>query len=304
MRKLITAPTRAEYKFEPGSPACPVACRYCFITEHDRRREIWNAQPLVGLNKASTFVNVSPWINENPEEQAKFLGFPWEILTGDFVGFTAISDPLWPKLDKWLWHFLEKVSPLVKLVACVSKWPVSKETMRRLARVPNFRLVVTVTGNHSPIERVSVRKHIETLELAKEMGVKALPISHPYITGVSDLSFLPELKKLGYDEFDIKGFRYCDARMRSWMPEESKRHYVGREDEEVLPEDGWREHVTDAGLTLLSPRAWYAREGAKRPPHLSRPEAERLVGKVMNLANIVSSGTNADVIEASIQRRL
>jgi hypothetical protein len=304
MRKLITAPARAEYKFEAGSPACPVACRYCFITEHDRRREVWNAQPLAGLNKATTFVNVSPWINENPEEQARFLGFPWEILAGDFVGFTAVSDPLWPELDKYLWQFLERVSPLAKVVTCVSKWPVTRETMVRLARVPNFMLVVTITGNHPPIERVSVRKHLETLALAKEMGVTALPISHPYIAGVSDLSFLPELKALGYDEFDVKGFRYCDARMRSWLPEQARRHYVGREDEEVLPEDGWRERVTDAGLTLLSPRQWYLREGLSRSPHLSRPEAEACVAKVMELANVVSSGTNADVVEAAIQRRL
>lgn len=304
MKKFVVASAAAGYKFAAGSPACPIACRYCFVTEHDRRREVWNAQPLAGLNRATTFVNVSPWINENLEEQARFLGFPWEVLAGDFVGFTAVSDPLWPKLDKWLWHFLDRVSPVAKVVTCVSKWPVTKETMKRLARVPNFMLVVTITGNHPPIERVSVQKHLETLELAKEMGVKALPISHPYIAGVSDLSFLTELKKLGYDEFDVKGFRYCDAQMRSWIPEESRRHYVGREDEEVLPEDGWRERVADAGLTLLSPRKWYLREGMQNSPHLCRSEAEAKTAKVMGLANIVSSSSNADVVEASVQRRL
>jgi len=82
--------------------------------------------------------------------------------------------------------------------------------MRKLARVENFRLVVGITGNHPPIERISVRQHLDTLRLAKEEGVPTLPISHPYISGISDLSFLPELKKLGYDEFDVKGLRYCD----------------------------------------------------------------------------------------------
>jgi hypothetical protein len=301
---MKTSTTSAStFRFEAGSPACPVACRYCFITEHDIRREVWNRQPLAGVNKAATFVNVSPWIMENPEEQARFLGFPWDILAGDFVGFTAITDPFWPVLDKYLWHFLERVSPLAKLVTAVSKWPIGRETMKRLARVPNFMLVVTITGNHPPVERISVRKHLETLELAKEMGVAALPISHPYIAGVSDLSFLPELKRLGYDNFDVKGLRYCDAQMRSWMPEEARRHYVGHEDEEVLPEDGWRERVADSGLTLLSPRAWYVREGSSREPHLSLAEAETNVSRVFELANVVSSDASS-VREAAIKRRL
>ncbi|MEI8339292.1 MAG: radical SAM protein [bacterium] len=293
-----------EYKFEAGKPACPVACKYCFVTEHDTRREVWNKQPLAGLNKACTFVNVSPWIGENPEEQVRFLGFPWEILKGDMVGFTAVSDPLWPALDQYLWHFLERVSPLAKVATCVSKWPVSRETMKRLAQVPNFMLVVTITGNHQPIERVTVRQHLKTLELAKEMGVKALPISHPYIAGVSDLSFLSELKKLGYDEFDVKGFRYCDARMRSWMPERSRQLYLGREDEEVLPEDGWRDLVAEAGLKLVSPREWYLREGMKNNPHLSHPEAKTLVREVMKLANVVSSSSTSEVFEAAVRRRM
>ncbi len=303
--KLRVIPASAEeFRFEAGKPACPVACRYCFITEHDTRREVWNRNPLVGLNKATTFVNVAPWIEESPADEARFYGFPWELLRGDFVGFTAITDPFWPKLDKYLFHFLERVSPLAKVVTCVTKWPMTREIMKRLSQVPNFMLVVAITGNHPPVEKVSVRKHLETLALAKEFGVPAHPISHPYIAGVSDLSFLPKLKELGYDEFDVKGFRYCDARMASWMPEASRQHYIGREDEEVLPEDGWRQKVEDAGLSLLSPRQWYLREGLRRGPHLDRNAAEALVGQVMNLANVVSSADREAVWEAAVARRL
>ena len=294
----------AEFKFTPGQPACPVACRYCFITEHDTRREVWNRNPLVGLNKATTFVNVAPWIADSPRDEERFYAFPWEVLKGDFVGFTAITDPFWPKLERYLWHFLEQVSPLAKVVTCVTKWPIKRETMVRLSRVPNFMMVVAITGNHPPVERVPVRKHLETLALAKELGVPALPISHPYIAGVSDLSFLRELKKLGYDEFDVKGFRYCDAQMRSWMPEASRRHYVGREDEEILPEDGWRERVADAGFSLLSPRQWYLREALGREPGVDRADAKTLVARVMEMANVVSSSSNEDVVEAAIRRRL
>ena len=290
--------------FEPGKPACPVACKYCFITEHDSRRELWNENPIAGINKASTFINVSPWITDSSEEQERFFHFPFEILRGDFVGFTAVTDPFWPKLDKFLWHFIETVSPIAKLVTCVTKWPIGRDVMRKLARVENFRLVVGITGNHPPIEKIGVRKHLDTLRLAKEEGVPTLPISHPYISGTSDLSFLPELKKLGYDEFDVKGLRYCGNRMSAWMPQKSRLRYLGREAEEFLPEDGWREIVSDSGFTLMSPRQWYLREGLNRQPRLSEGEAEFCVKEVMRIANVVTSGDKDSVYRSAINRRL
>ena len=226
------------FQFRAGQPACPVGCRYCFITEHDQRRETWNQNPVAGINKACTYVNVPPWINQDSAAQERFGAFPWHVLEGDFVGFTAITDPLWPELDEWLWHWLEQVAPIAKIVTCVSKWPVSRRQMERLAEVSNLFLVIGITGNRSPIERVSVDKHLATLALAKELGVRALPICHPYIAGVSDLSFLPALRDIGYTEVSVKGLRYCDANMAEWMPDASRAHYVGRETEEVLPEDG------------------------------------------------------------------
>jgi len=291
-------------RFVAGKPACPVACKYCFITEHDTRRELWNKNPVAGINRASTFINVTPWIGESRDEQERFYQFPFEILKGDFVGFTAVTDPFWPTLDRYLWHFLETVSPIAKLVTCVTKWPVNRSVMKRLAQIPNFRLVVGITGNHPPIEKVTVAKHLETLSLAKEEGVPTLPISHPYIAGVSDLSFLPDLYKLGYREFDVKGLRYCDAQMKGWMPDKSRKWYIDREDEEVLPEDGWREQVSDAGLSLLSPREWYIREGRLRYPHLERTNAEYLVKEVMKRANVVTSSSLDSVYQTSVERRL
>ncbi|MDH4329982.1 MAG: hypothetical protein OEV93_00310 [Candidatus Moranbacteria bacterium] len=291
-------------KFIAGNPACPVACKYCFITEHDTRREVWNQNPVAGINKACTYINVPPWIIENNEVERRFFNFPWEVLEGDFVGFTAITDPLWPKIDYYLQYFLEQVASRTKLVTLVSKWPASRWQMAQLAQYHNLFLVVGITGNHLPIERVSVQQHLETLALAKEYGVRALPIAHPYIAGVSDLGFLSELHKLGYSEISVKGLRYCDARMSSWMPEASRRHYIGKENEEILPEDGWREKVADAGFSLLSPREWYLREGIGLGPHLSREEAERCVKRVFELANVTSSSSSLAVRQAAIARRM
>lgn len=291
-------------KFKAGKPACPVACKYCFITEHDARRSVWNENPVAGVNKACTYINVPPWISENGEAENRFFNFPWEVLEGDFVGFTAITDPLWSKIESYLHFFLEQVASRAKLVTLVSKWPANRRQMAMLAQYPNLFLVVGITGNHSPIEQVSVHQHLKTLELAKEYGVRALPIVHPYIAGVSDLGFLPELRQLGYSEISVKGLRYCDARMSSWMPRDSRQYYVGREDEEVLPEDGWRGKVVDVGFGLLSPREWYLRDGLRLKPQLPRERAEKLVEQVFLLANVTSSSSSDDVRMAAIERRL
>lgn len=292
------------FRFEAGKAACPVACKYCFITEHDVRRGLWNTNPVAGINKACTYINVPPWIGEDEATRLRFESFPWETLKGDHVGFTAITDPFWPRIETWLQLFLEKVAPVAKIVTCVSKWPLSRAQMEMVSHYPNFFLVVGITGNQPPVEKVSVRKHLETLALAKEYGVRALPISHPYIAGVSDLSFLSELREMGYTEISVKGLRYCHARMSSWMPESSQQHYVGKEDEEILPEDGWREKVAETGFSLLSPKEWYLRDGMNMEPHLQRDEAESLVDKVFELANVTSSSSSSAVREAAIQRRL
>jgi len=226
------------------------------------------------------------------------------LLAGDFVGFTAITDPFWPRIDRYLWEWLDRASEHAKIVTCVSKWGISREVMKRLATYPSFFLVLGVTGNFS-IEKVPLKTHLRTLEMAKEFWVPCLPISHPYISGVSDLSFLPQIKNMGYDYFDVKGLRYCSANMSSWMPDTSKPYYQGFEDSEILPEDGWREMVADAGLKLLSPRAWYLAEAVKRnlSPRLSVEEASRLVDMILNIANVVSSDID-NVRDAAILRRL
>lgn len=288
--------------FKKGVPACPVACKYCFITEHDERRELWNQNSFAGINKASTFINVTPWIQKDSEEQRRFAAFDWSLLKGDTVGFTAITDPFYPIIERYLWQWLENATPHAKLTTCVTKWRITPRVMQKLAEYPNFRLVVSINGNGS-IEKVSTKFHLETLALAKQYGVKALPICHPYIAGVSDLSFLNELVDLGYEFFDVKGLRYCDNSMGDWMPEASKHYYLGSNDE-VLPEDGWRTIVHNAGLQLLSPAKWYEKERKGLQPKCTMNEAVKLVEEMMSYANVVSSNSTNAVKMAAILRRL
>ena len=108
------------------------------------------------------------------------------------------------------------------------------------------------------------------------------------------MSFLPELKKLGYDYVDVKGLRYNHETMSKWMPIESQKYYIGTEEKEILPDDGWREKVIAAGLQLKTLKQWH-REKPVLGPHLNRVEAEKRVKKLLQYANITSLNTDEAV---------
>ena len=282
------------------SAACPVDCRYCVITEVEYRAEAWRKKFLIGLNKAVTILNPPP-VREDEKALASFYNFPLELLEGDRVGFNAISDPFWSKYRPELEWFLEKVAPIAKAVICVTKFPVSESMMKRLALVPNFQLNVSITGLDS-IERTTTKSRLRTLALAHECGVLAFPTIHPYIAGMADLSFLKELRAIGFKYVDVKGLRY-DSSMENWMPQVSKEFYQGTQGSEILPEDGWREKVLDSGLSLKSLRVW-GQENAKTSPNLSLGEATNRVNELLRYANITSSDTDESVISSAIERRL
>lgn len=293
-----------EFQFKAGCPACPVACKYCHVTELDINRSTNWTQGMIGLNKACTFINVPPWINDDIVSQNKFDLIPFHLLEGDWVGWTAITDGLMPQLRPYFWEWVRQTSFRAKLLTVVSKWPINKQFMKELATIPNFYLVVTITGNPSPIELVNTKVHLRTLQYAKEYGVKALPMCHPYISGVSDLNFLRELSNLGYNNISIKGLRYNPITMSNWIPESSKRIYDDTNLQEVLPEDGWRVLVQDSGLLLLSPQQWYRQSAKLLTPKLSYENARSHVLSLLPFTQIASSATSDEVIESTIKRRL
>lgn len=291
------------FNFEAGKPACPIACKYCHVTELDADRSQKWSNGLLGINKACTFVNVPPWIDEDKISSEKFKNIPWHLLAGDFVGWTAITDGLMPSLRSYFWQWVSLVSPYAKLLTTVSKWTISKQLMREFAEIPNFFLVVTITGAET-IEKVSSKALLRNLQNAKECGVQALPMVHPYISGVSDLSFLPHLKQIGYDEVCFKGLRYNPSTMGTWMPKESKAIYDGRGIEETLPEDGWRQKVQDSGLSLISPKQWYLREGGDKSKQINIEQASTNVDLLLPYCQVASSSQWDAVRQSAITRRI
>jgi DNA repair photolyase len=279
---------------------CPIGCKYCVVTKVDSRRDLWNKRTIIGLNKAVTIFNPPP--ERSIEGLKEFYNFPINLFYGDIVGFNAISDPFWPKYRDELDYFLDKVAPLAKLIVCVTKFNIEDEMLDRLAKIKNLRLTVSITGLDF-LENNSTRNHLDLLKRCKDRGVEAFPLIHPYIAGLSDLSFLLKLKEIGYDYVDIKGLRYNHENMKEWMPIDSQKYYLGTEEKEVLPEDGWREKIDLAGLKIKSLKDWYKQDRPKLP-RLSEEDAQKNVNEILNYANITSSDSDEAVIEASIKRRL
>jgi DNA repair photolyase len=290
------------HKISPDDYGCPVGCKYCVISKVDSRRDMWNKETVLGLNKAVTIFN-PPLDLQDKEALHEFYNFPVDLLKGDFVGFNAISDPFWPKYEKELNFFLDNVPRIAKIATCVTKFNPSDAVLDKLSKIKNFRLVVSVTGLDS-IENIKTEERLILLERAKKKGIKAFPIIHPYIAGMSDLSFLSRLKEIGYEEIDVKGLRYNHKNMSSWMPQQSQFFYEKKEEKEVLPEDGWRECIASAGLKLRNLKDWYREDFNLLQPKLERKEAELLVDEILKKANITSSDSDAAVIEEAIRRRM
>jgi DNA repair photolyase len=288
--------------FQEGQHGCPIGCQYCVITEVDSRRDAWNESTILGINKAVTILNPPPNLG-NEQAVEEFYNFPVELLRGDMVGFNGISDPFWPKYRKELEWFLANVPQEAKLVTCVTKWNIPDKILDRLAEIPNFRLIVSMTGLDQ-LERTSTQRRLDVLRRAKEKGVPAFPIVHPYIPGMSDLSFLPELKAMGYDDIDIKGLRYNPNTMNAWMPTTTQAYFADSNENEVLVDDGWSELVALSGLQQMSLKRWYRRDFDMLTPRLTHEEAIEMVSKIVSRANITSSDTDEAVFQAAIERRL
>jgi len=290
--------------------SCPVGCKYCAITEVEYRAKLWDTMKnnnLISINKAVTIIN--PPRKKTESSLHTFYSLPLTWFEWDIVGFNAITDPFWPKYSEQLDYFLEKIAPKAKLAVCVTKFPVREKMMEKLSKIPNFRLTVSLTGLDMIENKIlktsesATVERLETLRLAKEYWVLAFPLIHPYISGMSNLNFLYELKNMWYDSVDVKWFRY-DNSMNSWLPKNVQELYVGTGGKEVLIDDWWAKKITGAWLKLMSLKSWYRKmEGNANSLSLSYDEALFRTLDMVSYSNITSSDTDEAVIEATILRK-
>jgi len=270
-----------------SSPACPVACKYCCITEVSYRRKEWEKGGAISINKATTILNRKHTDWMEPKH-----------FTSDILCFEASSDPFWMERFQDFERFCMDYAPVSRLITFVSKMPITNKHIEVLKKVEvPIVVVVSITGlDELGIERTRREILYDNIKKCQDLGTPAIPLIHPYIHGLVDVyRLLEEFKSLGIKYYQIKGFRF--DRSMTWLPKEVYEFYKDKEGIEYMPELDLRVE----GITRIELRDFYRMY--QLPPKIDCQQAAEYVSEVMKHAIITSSATKEEVIEYAIKRR-
>lgn len=280
-----------------GIPACPGGCLYCMITNIPKRYNEWKKGKTIGINKTLVFINTQPH---------KLNAVDFSLLDYDFVGYQGINDPFNPVFTKDLPRIVEisENRPIKKLIL-VTKLPLKDLSVFKGTR--KVQIVVSMTGLHSPIERVPIKEKIEFIKRIVNIGLTPLVLIHPYIHTVSDLSFLDSLKFLPIF-ISYKGFRYSkimDVWIKRFIENDVLDEYKRNEEKEVLIGENYiLDKLSKTGL--LNKNVCFRdfiHHYKTYPVYQKECDAKRVVKKLMSIA-VVSSSDPANVEKEAIKRRI
>jgi len=270
-----------------NKPACPVACKYCSVTEVLYRREQWENSGSISINKAVTILNRhhTDWL-------------PPEYFTSDILCFEASSDPFWMERFDDFNRFCSDYAPVARLITFVTKMPISKRHLDVLKGVQTpVAVVVSITGlDKFGIEKTKRKVLYDNIKKCQDISIPTIPLIHPYIHGLVDAKELvEEFKALGMEYYQIKGFRF--DRSMTWLPPDVYKFYLDKEGAEYMPELD----VGVDGITRLELGDFYRMY--RLPPKIDCQRAKEYVGDVMRHAIVTSSSTKDDVMEHAVRRR-
>lgn len=193
---------------------CPVDCKYCLLSKIEKRRAGWDNGKRIGVNNTNVFLGCLP--GDPPIDK---MGFDFSILENDFVGF-GIVDCFWDKFRDDLKFMLDNLDNFkIKRLVLISKIPVDDELVS-LLKDKRVLVVYSMTGldKYTGLENTTTADRFLSIEKLVKAGIDTFPLIHPFIMGVSDISFLSNLKSIGINDFGFKGFRYN----KETMPEVTK----------------------------------------------------------------------------------
>ena len=193
---------------------CPVDCKYCLLSKIEKRRAGWYNGKRIGVNNTNVFLGRLP--GDPPIDK---MGFDFSILENDFVGF-GIVDCFWDKFRDDLKFMLDNLDNFkIKRLVLISKIPVDNELIS-LLKDKRVLVVYSMTGldKYTGLENTTTADRFLSIEKLVKAGIDTFPLIHPFIMGVSDISFLSNLKSIGINDFGFKGFRYN----KETMPEVTK----------------------------------------------------------------------------------
>lgn len=183
---------------------CPVDCKYCLLSKIEKRRAGWDNGKRIGVNNTNVFLGRLP--GDPPIDK---MGFDFSILENDFVGF-GIVDCFWDKFRDDLKFMLDNLDNFkIKRLVLISKIPVDDELIS-LLKDKRVLVVYSITGldKYVGLENTTTADRFLSMEKLVKAGIDTFPLIHPYIIGVSDVSFLSNLRDIGITDFGFKGFRY------------------------------------------------------------------------------------------------
>jgi len=265
--------------------ACPVACKYCSVTEVSYRRQEWQGKS-ISINKVVTILNKNhiDWL-------------PPEYFTSDILNFEASSDPFW--LDRFndFKVFCDNYAPVSRLNTFVTKMPITNKHLELLKKVEvPVAMVVSITGlDEYGIEKVKRKVLYDNIKKCQDNNIPVIPLIHPYIHGLTDVNkLLDEFKSLSVKYFQIKGFRF--DRSMTWLPKDVYEYYKDKEGIEYMPSIEIKTDLTRIEIRDFYKMYWH-------PPRIDCQKAKEYVLKVIDKAIITSSATKEEVIEYAIKRR-
>lgn len=193
---------------------CPVDCKYCLLSKIEKRRAGWDNGKRIGVNNTNVFLGRLPG-----DPSIDKMGFDFSILENDFVGF-GIVDCFWDKFRDDLKFMLDNLDNFkIKRLVLISKIPVDDELIG-LLKDKRVLVVYSMTGldKYTGLENTTTADRFLSMEKLVKAEIDTFPLIHPFIIGVSDVSFLSSLRDIGINDFGFKGFRYN----KETMPEVTK----------------------------------------------------------------------------------
>ena len=277
--------------------ACPIGCEYCMVTKIDARSTKWKKQHRYGLNKTLLFVNKFP-------DEKEFI-YNKEFIQDEFVGFEGISDPFWNVYHPFLFEFLQSANVSKKIIL-VTKWKLDQDIISKILQFKNLVIAISITGlDKFNIEKTSTKDRIYNLELLMNNNIPTIPLIHPYISGLCDLSFLNDIASLGIKEVSVKGFRFNKKNMPIIANKLKNPLYFENQENEILVND-FNDSLSRFGINNISFRSWAHRNNVGyKKSNRTISEIEGTVNKLLKEVVISSSESNFNEIRRiAIERRL
>lgn len=241
------------------------------------------------------------------------MGFDFSVLEHDFVGF-GIVDCFWDKFRGDLKFMLNNMDKFkIKKLVLISKIPINNELLS-LLKDKRVVVVYSLTGldKFERIENTTTRDRLKSMEQLVKAGIDTFPLLHPYIDGVSDVSFLSELPNIGINCFDFKGFRYNKelmSCMSAVISEDILDNYITNNEDEVLFGETKIYSLAYINNLRVIKLKDYVISSSHKGLSLSRVEAEQSTNKLFNSLNSMahicsSSNDNSEVWESTVRRRM